>query len=179
MHSLIAFATAGALHTAQDLTARVLQGVPTADVEVVAEETLALVAIATARAAEVGLGGAPEAASVSGALQDLPLLYRDYFAGAAALEDPETAHALAGAAAHARTRLDRKRAFYRAHLPEGAFPGERALTDKLPLWVGRVSGPGLAVNPDAFAAQIEAAPVLALHLRLVLAFARRAGGETP
>jgi hypothetical protein len=175
MHALVAFATAGALHTAQDLAGRVMQGVPGADVGLVAEETLALVAVATARAAEVGLGG--EDAGVSAALQEVPLLYRDYFAAAAALEDPDAAHALADAAARDRARLGRKLDFYRAHLPEGAFPGERALNDKLPLWVGRVSGPGLGVNPDAFAAQIEAASVLALHLRLVLAYARRIRGE--
>ncbi len=172
---LTAFATAGALHTAQDLTGRVMQAHPGADVSVVAEETLALVAIATARAVEVGLGEAPEAAAVSDALQALPLLYRDYFAGAAALEDPDTAHAVAGAAAHARAGAERKLAFYRAHLPARAFPGERALTDKLPLWAGRVSGPGLGINPDAFAAQIEAVPALSVHLRLVLALARRLG----
>jgi len=177
MHSLVVFATAGALHTAQDLAGRVMEGVPSASVEVVAEETLALVAVATARAAEVGLGGGPESASVSAALQEVPLLYREYFAAAAALEDPDMANALADATSRDRARMVRKLDFYRAHLPEGAFPGERALTDKLPLWVGRVSGPGLTTNPDEFAVQIEAAPVLALHLRLVLAYARRARSE--
>ena len=138
---------------------------------------LALVSVATARATEVGLEGVLDAGVVSAALQSVPLLYRDYFAGAAALEDPDTAHVVADAAAQARVRTVRKLDFYRAHLPERTFPGERALTDKLPLWVGRVAGPGLPVNPDAFAAQIEAVPVLALHLRLVLAFARK-GGES-
>lgn len=161
-----AFATLGAFNVVQELAGAVLESVPGADPEVVAEETLALVAVASARAAEVG--GEGDAAAV---LLDLPTLYRDYLVGSALLAQRDPA--LLDANEQVLARLHRKQEFYTAHLPSGAFPGERALTEKLALWMGRVSGPGLPENPDARLARLGLVSVLVNHLKLVLAFARK------
>jgi hypothetical protein len=74
-------------------------------------------------------------------------------------------------------RLARKAEFYAVHLPPGRFPGPHALGDKLPLWMGRVSPPGLPTTPDARLAELGLVDVLAVHARLVLAFARRVASE--
>ncbi len=167
---LAAFATAGAFQLTQDLASRVVAEIPGADGAVVAEETLALVSVLTARAVEVGAPDAPETAAALLALADL---VRDYFVGAAVLADPETGASRVHAAGHDRARTARKAAFYEAHFPAGQFPGETALRDKLPLWMGRVSGPGLPESPDARVARMGAAADVLVHLRLVLSFARQ------
>ncbi len=173
---LTAFASLGALGLMQDLSRQVMQSIPTADPEVVAEETLSLVAVATARAAEVGLQAMPEAArAASGALSALPYLYRDYLIGGAVLSqnDPE----LVQAAQETQARLERKMAFYTLHLPEAQFPGPRALADKLPLWMGRVSGPGLPTTPDQRLAELGTADLVLTHLKLVLGMARQEASD--
>ena len=174
---LVAFATAGAFQTTQDLVGRIASDVAGADVNVVAEETLALVAVATARAAEVGLRANPDAAqAASAALLALPAMYRDYFVGGALLAGEDGAHAFVDAAEHDRARLERKLSFYTVHLPAGQFPGERALEEKLPLWMGRVSGPGLPEMPAERLGRLGLAADLLTHLKVVLAFARKMGG---
>ena len=62
------------------------------------------------------------------------------------------------------------------HLPAGQFPGERALEEKLPLWMGRVSGPGLPEMPAERLGRLGLAADLLTHLKVVLAFARKMGG---
>ncbi len=168
---LLAFATLGTLTATQELAARVLAGMEGADPELTAEETLCLVATATARAAEVGLGADPAAPLVAETLLDLPFVYRDYLAGGAMLAEKDPA--LLDADAHVRERLRRKRAFYVTHLPPARFPGERALTDKMALWMGRISPPRLPEMPAARLDRLGLVPALLTHLRLVLAFARR------
>lgn len=178
---VVAFATAGAFQAAQDLVGRAVAGLQDVadagsppDVPLVAEETLALVAVATARAASVGLRAHPEAArATTGALLALPDLYRDYFAGLAILTDPDVGANVAAHAERDTSRTDRKRAFYDAHLPDGQFPTEATLASILPLWMGRISGPGLPEPPDARLARLALAPALTAHLKLVVAFARK------
>ena len=141
-----AFATLGTLSTAQDLARALLAGVDGAEPELVAEESLCLTAVATARAAEVGFRDAPELrAAVLPALLDLPFAYRDYLLGAALLADPEASVTDESEAMQAR--LGRKLEFYATHFPAGRFPGERALQDKMELWMGRVSPPRLPEMP--------------------------------
>ncbi len=172
---IVSFATLGVMSTTQELAGRALAAMPGADPERAAEETLCLVATATARAAAVGLQAAPALAQTVGpALLDLPFTYRDYLVGSAMIEAPGTPmDAVAGAVTE---RLQRIRDFYLAHLPEGAFPGPRALTDKMPLWMGRISPPGLPETPTERLERLDLVPVLATHLRLILAFARREAG---
>ena len=175
----ISFATVGALGLTQDLTHAVLESIGDmegADPEVVAEETLCLVATATARAAEVGLDDEPDRApTIVETLLDLPFTYRNYLLGKAmvAEERPE----LSGMAEEVHARLEEKRAFYTTHLPDGQFPGPHALGDKMELWMGRVSPPKLPETPQGRLASLDLVDPTVAHLKLILAYGRR--GEPP
>ena len=169
-----AFASAAALSATQDLVRTVLPALTdAADPELVAEETLVLVATVTARAAEVGLREAPTVLTAVGpALAELPFLYHDYLLGARLVAEGVEGDAAPDQAVY--ERLARKAEFYAVHLPPGRFPGPHALRDKLPLWMGRVSPPRLATTPDTRLAETGLVDALAVHARLVLAFAQRA-----
>lgn len=170
------FATLGVMGTTQDLARSVLQNIDDADPELVAEETLCLVATATARAAEVGLDEHPDVAkAVTPVLMDLPFSYRDYLVGGAMIMEKDTS--LLDANEEVYRRLKRKQEFYEVHLPEGQFPGEHALNEKMALWMGRVSPPKLPKSPDDYLEELDLVPTLLTHLKLILAFARR--GEAP
>lgn len=169
------FATVGALGLTQDLTHAVLESIGDmegTDPELVAEETLCLVATATARAAEVGLKEEPESRpTIVGSLLDLPFTYRDYLLGKAMVAEnrPE----LSEVAEEVHNRLQGKREFYTTHLPEGQFPGPHALEDKMELWMGRVSPPKLPESPQERLESLGLVEPTVAHLKLVLAFGRR------
>ncbi len=170
---VVAFATLGILNVTQELAGAVLADVEGAEPSLVAEETLCLVAIATTRAAEVGLREEDETASaVVPVLTDLPFVYRDYLVGGEMLErrDP----AVAEVADEVYGRLQRKHEFYRVHLPENQFPGERALVDKMGLWMGRISPPKLPDLPSDRLSKLNLVDPLLAHLKLVLAYCRKA-----
>lgn len=167
-----AFATMGALGTTQELASLCLNDVGEADSELVAEETLSLVAITTARAAEVGLRSHPDIAeAVIEPLMDLPFLYRDYLIGGAMILKHDDA--LLDSTESIYQRLQRKQEFYSVHFAPDAFPGEVALRDKMGLWMGRVSPPGLPHTPTERLERLGLVPTLLTHLKLVLAFGRR------
>lgn len=171
-----AFATMGVLGVTQEVAGICLADIDGADPEVVAEETLCLVATATARAAEVGLRAEPAvAAAVVPTLLDLPFIYRDYLVGGAVLARQD--EGLIHASDEVYTRLQRKREFYTVHLPPNQFPGERALQDKMGLWMGRVSPPRLPDTPTARLARLDLVSTLVTHLKLVLAYGRKGGME--
>lgn len=173
--SFTSFTTVGALGLTQDLTHAVLESIGDmegADPELVAEETLCLVATATARAAEVGLEDEPEhRAILVRTLLDLPFTYRDYLIGKAMVADdrPE----LSEMADEVRSRLQSKQEFYTTHLPEGKFPGPHALQDKMELWMGRVSPPKLPETPQERLESMGLVEPAVAHLKLVLAYGRR------
>lgn len=172
-----AFATVGVLGLTQDLTHAVLESIGEmegADPELVAEETLCLIATATARAAEVGLEDeADRRPVITRALLDLPFTYRDYLIGKAMIAEdrPE----LSQMGEEVRQRLHRKREFYTTHLPTGKFPGPRALQDKMELWMGRVSPPKLPETPQERLDSLGLVDPTVAHLKLVLAYGRRGG----
>jgi len=174
-----AFATIGALGLTQDLTHAVLESIGDmdgADPELVAEETLCLVATATARAAAVGLEDEPDhEPSIVRTLLDLPFTYRNYLIGKAMIadENPE----LSEVGEQVRERLQDKQEFYTTHLPEGQFPGPRALGDKMELWMGRVSPPKLPETPQERLESLGLVAPTVAHLKVVLAYGRR--GEAP
>jgi hypothetical protein len=173
------FATVGILGLTQDLTHAVLESVGDmegSDPELIAEETLSLVSIATARAAEVGLAEEEALAPpIVEALLDTPFTYRNYLIGKAmvAEEQPE----LSGVAGEVHERLENKRAFYATHLPSGQFPGPHAMQDAMELWMGRVSPPRLPEMPQERLASLGLVAPAVAHLKLVLAYGRR--GEPP
>jgi len=174
-----AFATIGALGLTQDLTHAVLESIGDmdgADPELVAEETLCLVATATARAAAVGLEDEPDhAPPIVQTLLDLPFTYRDYLIGKAMVADDNPG--LSEMADEVHERLQGKQEFYTTHLPEGQFPGPRALGDKMELWMGRVSPPKLPETPQERLESLGLVTPTVAHLKLVLAYGRR--GEAP
>ena len=176
---VVAFAAPAVLSTTQDVVRATLPALAApgagagVDPDVVAEETLTLVATATARAAETGLQAAPAALAAAGpALVELPFLYHDFLLGAHLVAAGEEGDVEPDQSVYAR--LERKAAFYGAHLPVGRFPGPRALGDVLALWMGRVSPPKLPTTPTERLAALGLTETLAAHARLVLAFAQRA-----
>ena len=171
---VVAFAAPAALSTTQDVVRLVRPALGAgADAGVVAEETLALVATLTARAAETGLRQRPAALAAAGpALAEVPFLYHDYLLGAQMVAQGAEGDVAPDASVY--DRLDRKAAFYGVHLPPGRFPGPSVLAEKLPLGMGRVSPPRLPTSPQERLGALGIADLLAVHTRLVLAFAQKA-----
>lgn len=173
---ITSFITAGVLNTTQRLVQIVLDDIEDAESDLVAEETLCFVATATARAATVGLRNDQEIVeTVQSNLLEFPFTYRDYLIGSAMVANQNPA--LADQSEEVYEGLQRKLQFYTTHLPAGQFPGEHALGDVFPLWMGRVSPPGLPETPDERLEKLDLTPVLLTHLKLVLAYGRQ--GEVP
>lgn len=175
LSQLSTFAALGVLSCTQDVTHTVLEsigGIEGTEPELVAEETLCLVATVTARAMAVGLRADPElATAIEPVLLRLPFQYRDYLIGHAMVqeENPE----LAATAEAVRERLTKKQRFYETHFPEDQFPGPRALSDKLELWMGRVSPPGLPTTPQERLQTLPIQARLVSHAKLMLAYGRQ------
>lgn len=168
----VAFATVGVVSTTQDAAGLLLTNMPDADPELVLEETLCLVATATARAMEVGLAHRAEAATaVAPAVLNLPYTSRDYVLGMAMVAEGDGTLLERSEAIYAR--LSRKQQFYMVHLPARRFPGPRALQDKMELWMGRVSPPGLPEPPSERLSRLDLVGIVQTHLRLMLTYARR------
>ncbi|MEX0600000.1 MAG: hypothetical protein WD021_03430 [Rhodothermales bacterium] len=169
---VIAFSSLGVLSVTQELAGAVLSDVEGAEPDLVAEETLCLVATTTARAAAVGLRAAPEAGDpVVDVLENLPYVYRDYLLGGELLDRSDPS--IADAADDVFRRLERKHEFYRVHFPENQFPGEKVLTEKMALWMGRISPPKLPEMPSERLRKLELVAPLLTHLKLVLAYCRK------
>lgn len=173
-----AFASLGTLSTTQDLVRTVLPLLTdAANPELVAEETLSLVATVTARAAEVGLQNADTLAeSVGSVLLEAPFLYHDYLLGGHLIAEGGEGEVEVDQSVY--ERLGRKMEFYGVHFPVGRFPGPRALGDKLPLWMGRISPPKLPTTPGQRLGDSGLTDLITAHLRLVLAFAQRVAGDS-
>ena len=164
----LSFAAMGALATTQELAARIVEDIESADPEVVSEETFALVATVSSRALESVLG--PSNALAASVLR-LPLIYRDYVAGGFVVRG-EVDEALIQDDVLDEGLL-RRRAFYEAHFAASTVPGSGVLRDKMGLWVGRVSPPSTGELPMDRLDRLALTEVLGVHLRLLVAFARR------
>ncbi len=168
----VAFATIGSLSVIQQLAGAILEDIGGAEPDLVAEETLCLVSTATARASDVGLREAPDVAgAASAAIMDIPFIYRDYLMGGTLLDSQD--RSIVDAAENVYARLQRKRAFYSVHLRPNQFPGERVLGEKMSLWMGRISPPGLPEMPTDRLAKLGLVSPLLTHLKLVLAYAKK------
>ncbi|MBO6574263.1 MAG: hypothetical protein JJ896_02510 [Rhodothermales bacterium] len=164
--TLTSFAVLGAVTTAQQIAGRCLESMEGADPELVAEETLALLSVTTARTLR-------EHALVAETLAQLPLTYRDYVVGGAVLSAEDQSEAILSAETASYERLGRKLSFYEAHFPPGKLPGPRALKDKMELWMGRISPPGLPESPRKRMEKLQLVSVVETHLKLVRAFAEQ------
>jgi hypothetical protein len=164
----VGFAALGVLTTTQELAGQILVSIPQADPQSVVEETFSLVAVTSARASEVGFAThASLGRIVSHTLASLPFSHQDYLVGGAVLSDESAQPAIDS------DQLSRRIQFYSTHFPESAFPGPLALQDKMELWVGRVSVPGLDTSPAKRLEELQLVDALHLHLRLLLGFARQ------
>lgn len=179
---VVAFAAPAALTTTQDAVRAVWPSLQDGtgaapDAALVAEETLAMVATVTARAVAAGLRPRPDAAGPAvDALVEVPLLVHDFLLGAQLVASGAEGDVPPDDGG-VYDRLARKLGFYATHLPEGGVPGPARLRTLLPLWMGRVSPPRLPTTPDARLASTGVPEIVALHARLVLAFAERAAGR--
>lgn len=166
--SLTAFAVAGSITTAQEIMITLIDSMPDADRSVVAEETLSLLAAVSARAVEAG-ADSRIAAATSQALLSLPFSYHDYLLGGELLV--ESTERSVDATVYGR--LARKREFYTVHMPPGQLPSQRALRDKMELWMGRLSPPGLPEHPARRLEKLALVEAVATHAKLVYEFARK------
>lgn len=169
---VIAFSSLGVLSVTQELAGTVLSDLGGAEPDLIAEETLCLVATTTARAAAVGLRDASAEARdpIVDVLENIPFVYQDYLLGGELLDRSDPS--IAGAADDIRQRLEGKHAFYRVHFPENQFPGEKVLTEKMALWMGRISPPRLPEMPSERLGKLALVAPLSTHLKLVLAYCR-------
>ncbi len=142
-HQAAVFAGLGVLSATQEIAGVVMAGMPEADPELVAEETLCLLAVVSARVAQA-TGGADEA--FAHAVLAAPFLYRDYLVGTAMLESGDQATIELGTTIGAR--LERKMAFYVAHFPPGTHPSPGHIREKMLLWMGRISPPKMPSGPE-------------------------------
>ncbi len=167
-----AFASLGVIGTTQDLARLALEHVENSDPEKVAEETLCLVAVTTARAAEVGLRQEQQISSVVvPTLLDLPFAYRDYLVGGAMITQRDTS--LLDANETAYKRLQAIRSFYTGHFIENRFPAESLVRAKMESWIERYSLPSLAITPAERLEKHGFVGLLMTHLKLMLAFGRQ------
>jgi hypothetical protein len=175
---ITAFVAAGVVTTVQELATLVLCDIEGVDPNLVAEETLCLVALSSARAVQAASDGSASLSAVStvgieqaaSAILDLPFLYRDYVVGGAIIEDSDRDVDGDQLVYH---RLARARAFYSVHFLPGEYPAPQVVEDKMALWMGRVSPPRLHELPVERLQRLKLAPRLNTHLRLVLEFARQ------
>ena len=197
---LAAFAAAGAITATQELVTAILREIPDADPNLVAEETLSLVSVASARAVAAGTSESLSD-TVPTALIDLPFAYHDYLLGGVIISDRESGPDPGGEAGpdldggpgsdpdveagpdlggkagpdlnrSVYDRLGRKREFYSLHLPPGRVPSRRDLRDKMELWMGRISPPGLPEHPAKRLERLSLVSVLHTHVRLLFEFSR-------
>ncbi len=154
----------GILSTTQEVAGSALSLMPDAGGELVAEETLTLVSILSARICEVvAPGEKPLAASLMAA----PFLYRDWLVGATMVE--AQSGDLSREGAEIGRRLEKKAAFYAAHLPPGQIPSRKNLENVMLLWMGRISPPRMPESPEKRLGQLPVLERVHTHARVVAA----------
>lgn len=172
---IVAFCSLGALNVTQELAGAILRDIEGADPEVVAEETLCLVAVVTLRAAQAGLRESPElAAAAEPVLAALPYTYRRYLTGLDMIDRNDPSLAEPGSIEAVDRRLQRKQRFYEGQFPEATFPGDEILTNGMEFWMGRISPPKLPETPSVRLRKMGLAGLLQAHLRVIGAYCRSA-----
>lgn len=164
------FISTGILTTVQQILGTALTEIAGADPDLVAEETLSMVSVLTARqVAGVLEGHSPLEAALVPVLREIPNTYYDYLVGTSVVHHGEAA----AGTDRAYDRLDRKRQFYERQA-EGGVGSVQGITSVLRDWLLRISPPSAPGVPslDVEAAGVEAA--LEVHLMLVEAYTRRA-----
>ena len=166
LDKLAVFAAIGIVAVTQELVRAAQACMPGLDTAVAAEETLCLAVQVTRCAVDHAIS--LPAGQASEVLHSVPLLYHDYLLGATALATGD--RELLRQSSSFRSRLERRQAFYAAHLPAGGLPGRDTLRDKMELWIGRISPPGMAGSPAKRLEGMAGVATLEAHVRLVRAF---------
>lgn len=168
---LLSFGIVGIVSTTQQLT-HLAAGEASDDLELIAEESLALTTVTTARVLEVELASMPALASqLIPSVFKLPLTYFDYILGTEVLIAPDASKLPDTRASY--ERIARKLKFYLSHFVSGNYPGPKQVQDKMSLWMGRISSPGLHEHPAARMERLGTVDVLNRHLKLVREFTRQ------
>ncbi|NND71783.1 MAG: hypothetical protein HKN43_09400 [Rhodothermales bacterium] len=164
---LVAFSVIGINVTTQHLS-HVAAGEASDDLELIAEESLAVTSVTTERVLSFVLREAPSRAAVLAAVGQTPFRYYDYILGNQVLEmRDESSDIDLDSTSSVFNRVGRKVAFYGSHFPEAAFPGASITREKMVLWMGRISSPGLHEHPEKRLERLGLANILQRHLRLV------------
>jgi len=179
--SVAVFATVGTHVLFHDLLSSIFSLIPDADPPRVAEETLSLLAVIGARAVEEGAAGLSTARPIADSLLNVPFAFRDYTLGSQMLletgmlaTEDQPVEDIQRQSVQIGERLDRIRAFYEQQFPSGTSIRLPHLQDKLLLWMGRISPPGLETTPADRVTASRAPQLLARHARLVAAYVRHA-----
>ncbi len=165
------FSTLGVFSIAQELSGLVASVMDAADAELIAEESLCLVSVATARAVEAS---APTERDLAESLLVTPFLYRDYLVGSTMIDADDSGQAQNGSVVG--ERLEKKAAFYAVHLPAATLPIGQILYNAMLLWMGRVSRPGMKTSPHERLVETDSLRKLESHVRLIAAYVRHASG---
>lgn len=168
------FSTLGLFSVSQELSGMGMAHLTDADPELIAEESLSLAAVATARAIEAT---SAEHKPLADAMLMAPFMYRDYLVGTAMLESDDASQADRGA--EIGERLERKIAFYATHLPQATLPTGSVLKNAMLLWMGRISPPGMPTGPEQRLDDSGAVERLQAHTRLTSAHIRHLVGGAP
>jgi hypothetical protein len=166
------FSAVGVSILFQDLTARVFELMPKSDSLRVAEESLSMLAVVTARAIDEGGGGSSVVAQAVNAILNLPYAFRDYSLGSEMLnseldmKDAGTRSGLIG------ERLQKTLGFYETQIPAGISLTDVRLGDNLLLWMGRISPRGLESSPDTRLDDSGVREMVSRHVRLISAYTR-------
>ena len=172
---IVSFASIGVFTTVQEVSMRAATAVDGVDADLLAEETLCLVSVATARAVAAAAASHPEIArTTAGTLLEFPWSWRDYLLGRLSLGEDATSTTATGAEVGAR--IERKLAFYAVHFVEGQMPSESIVRDKMLLWMGRISPPGLPDSPESRLERSDLVAPLRDHIRLVASYVQHCMG---
>lgn len=168
---LLSFCVVGVVSTTQHLT-HVAAGEASDDLEMIAEESLALATVTTARVLELELAKEKSLAqSVTPAILKLPLTYFDYILGTEVLVAKDVSSLPDTLASY--ERISRKMNFYLSHFVPDRYPGPKLVKEKMELWMGRISSPGLAEHPSERMERLGTEGLLNRHLKLVREFTRQ------
>jgi hypothetical protein len=162
------FSTLGILAVTQEISGLALSVLDPADAELVAEESICLLSVATGRTVEAV---APDETDLASSLIMTSFLYRDYLIGGAMIESGDLSRGEEGVAVG--ERLERKTAFYAAHLKAGDLPMGSSLKNVMLLWMGRISPPRMSTGPEDRLESIGAIGRVECHLKLVAAHLRQ------
>lgn len=163
------FTGMGILSTTQEVAGSALSLMPDAGGELVAEETLTLVSVLSARICEVI---APQEAGLAASLMATPFLYRDWLVGAGMVETGSSQ--LSHEGTEIGRRLEKKTSFYAAHIQQGQAPSRSRLEHVLLLWMGRISPPRMPESPEKRLAGLPVLERLHTHSRVVAAHLKHA-----